>query len=421
MANKTDDINAVEASDVKSEIQEEEKAEFNEELSEQKKIDEEEAENTPDASPEENAEPDPFEQAELEELAAKDASADDSGDEPEPEKPADEALTKEEAAVTDKKSYEKMLKKQEKQAVKAAKKNLKEEEEAKKKAEREKEEEEKKKEKTPPVTPLPTPPANQAHASAPNGGTMAAPKPAPRGTYARVMTTGQYIGAFVLMLIPGLNILCVLVWALGGAKNPNKVNFVRGCIVFFLIEVVLCALIFGGTYIYMNQHQTKYLNRLNSYTNGLLDYFNIDSYKELPKLRNTSKYLIPKNSPIPEGKKVRATRVVENPSEIKTYQDFQAMYKSYKPGSVTRASLGKHSQTDDKGYYTGEQFSGTARNLVDFMKKYHVDSSSAGLVYIIIDNNGNNNCIIAFDPTGTIQKVPTIRVNNKTIFVGGVN
>ena len=223
------------------------------------------------------------------------------------------------------------------------------------------------------------------------------------------------------MLIPGLNILCVLVWALGGAKNPNKVNFVRGCIVFFIIEVVLCALILGGTYIYVNQHQTKYLNKMNSYTNGLLDYFNINSYKELDKLKDTSKYLIPKNSPIPKGKRVRATRVVENPAEISSYKDFQAMYKSYKPGSVTRAKLGKRSQTDDEGYYTGEQFSGTARNLVDFMKKYHVDSSTAGLVYIIVDNNGSDNCVIAFDPTGTIQKVPTIRVNNKTIYVGGVN
>lgn len=160
---------------------------------------------------------------------------------------------------------------------------------------------------------------------------------------------------------------------------------------------------------------------MNSYTNGLLDYFDINSYKELDKLKDTSKYLIPKNSPIPKGKRVRATRVVENPAEISSYKDFQAMYKSYKPGSVTKAKLGKRSQTDDEGYYTGEQFSGTARNLVDFMKKYHVDSSTAGLVYIIVDNNGSDNCVIAFDPTGTIQKVPTIRVNNKTIYVGGVN
>lgn len=417
MAKKQDELNAIEASDVNSERNEEEKAEFQEELSEEKKI-EEETETPPD--PSEEKEPDPFEQAELEELANKD-EAGEKQDTPSGDGAPSDDTSAEAAAVTDKKSYEKMLKKQEKQAVRAAKKNLKEEEEAKKKAEKEKEEEAKEKAKTPPVTPLPSAPAGQAHAAAGGSAAMAAPKPAPRGTYARVMTTGQYIGAFVLMLIPGLNILCVLVWALGGAKNPNKVNFVRGCIVFFLIEVVLCALIVGGTYIYMNQHQTKYLNRLNSYTNGLLDYFNIDSYKELPKLRNTSKYLIPKNSPIPEGKKVRATRVVENPSEIKSYKDFQNMYKSYKPGSVTTAKLGRRSQTDDRGYYTGEQFSGTARNLVDFMKKYHVDSSTAGLVYIIVDNNGRDNCVIAFDPTGTIQKVPTIRVNNKTIYVGGVN
>lgn len=419
MATKQDDLNAVEASDVNSEIKKEEKAEFEEARSEKQKIDKAEA-SADSADPQTESESDPFEQAELDELAAKDEQAQ---TEEAPETKPDNSNTEEPdeaSGITDKKSYEKMLKKQEKQAVRAAKKNLREEEEAKKKAEREQAEKEKEEKKTPPVTPLPEQPAAQAHA-APAGSTMAAPKPAPRGTYAKVMTTGQYIGAFVLMLIPGLNILCVLVWALGGAKNPNKVNFVRGCIVFFIIEVVLCALILGGTYIYVNQHQTKYLNRMNSYTNGLLDYFDINSYKELDKLKDTAKYLIPKNSPIPKGKRVRATRVVENPAEISSYKDFQAMYKSYKPGSVTRAKLGKRSQTDDEGYYTGEQFSGTARNLVDFMKKYHVDSSTAGLVYIIIDNNGSDNCIIAFDPTGTIQKVPTIRVNNKTIYVGGVN
>lgn len=379
----------------------------------------------------EPAAPDPFEEAALEEQASKETSEDDSVSPSEDSVPVQTDAT----GAPDNKNYEKLLKKQEKQAVKAAKKNLKEEEEAKKKAEQAAAETEKAEEPAPETettpessnAPSPEPPSETAAGPAPGGtgtaaaATMQRPAPAPRGKYARVLTTGQYIGAFVLMLIPGINIICVLVWALGGAKNPNKVNFVRGCIVFFLIEIVLCALIFGGTYIYVNQNQTKYLNELNTYTNGLLDYFDIRSYKELDKLKDTSKYLIPKNTPLPENKRVRATRVVENPAEIKTYNDFVALYKTYKPGSVTEAKIGKSTQTDEKGYYIGEQFSGTAKNLVNFMKKYHVDATTPGLVYIVIDNNGSDNCVIAFDPTGTLQKVPTIRVNNETIFVGGVN
>lgn len=348
-------------------------------------------------------EPDLFEQAELTELATRDAS-------PEDAEKVEKSLKEEQEPVQtgdtpeNSKSYEKMLKKQEKDSIRAAKKTAHDEEKAKA---------EKKEEKTET--------GNSTEAKAPAANAAVAPKAAPRGMYARVLTTGQYIGAFVIMLIPGINILAAIIWALGGAKNPNKVNFTRGFIVYFLIEVVLIALIGGSMYIYANQNQTKYLKKMDNYTNGLLSYFNVRSFKDLDRVRNVSDYLVPKDSHgNPQVVKVRATRVVENPKEIQSYEDFKRMYSGYKPGSITRAKLGKKTQSQD-GYYTGEKFRGTAHNMVQFMQKYHIDSTSPGLVYIIIDNNGTENCVIAFDPTGQIQQVPTVQMNNKTIYVGGVH
>ena len=328
------------------------------------------------------------------------------------------------AASEDPKEYEKLRKKQEEQAKKAAQKNLKEEQKAEREAtakEKKDAKESEKKAQEPDAETKESPGSGETNADARPAAAAQPESGERRPRYAKVMTTGQYIGACLLMLIPGINILCVLVWALGGAKNPNKVNFTRGCIVLFLVEILLTAMLGAAGYIYLDRNQAKYLKELDGYTNGLISYFDIKQYDDLQKLRNIPKYLVSKDAKTGQfGKKIPATRVVENPDEIKTYQDFEKMYAGYTPGSVTKAKLGKKEQAND-GYYTGENFHGTATNLTDFMKKYHIDASMPGLVYIIIDNNGSDNCIIAFDPTGDLQKVPTIQMDNKTICLGGVS
>ncbi|MDD5886358.1 MAG: hypothetical protein PUC71_02400 [Oscillospiraceae bacterium] len=360
---------------------------------------------------------------------------------------------------TDREEYDRMLKKQEKLARRQARKNIRAEENALKKEEKEKQraEREQKKEdaKAPsnsasalksdtektesnttdqkpapdvalpedsessgeyggivgPVPPSPGEPKAPQHASA-----------APRGRYAKVLTTGQYVGTFCLMLIPFINIICVIVWALGGAKNPNKVNFVRGCIAFFLIEVLLTALIGGGYYIYLNQNESRYLSRLNHETNGLINYFDIDHYDELKRLKNITPYLVEKkNIGTKKDARVRATRVIENPSEIRNYRDFQKMYQTYKPGTDYKSRNGARSETDKDGYYIGERFSGKAKTLENLMKKYHIDATRSQLVYIILDSRGSDNCVIAFDPTGEIQSIPTVQINHQTIYLGGVS
>lgn len=221
-----------------------------------------------------------------------------------------------------------------------------------------------------------------------------------RHRYGEVMTTGQFLGALVLMLIPGVNIFCVIIWALGGSRNHNKVHFSRAAILFFLIEILLTALCCAGVYIYFNQNQTAYIKKADTYTNGLFTYFDINSYKDLKKLRNIPDYLVDKNSTDEEETE---TRVLENPDGITSYEDFMNMYDDYiaeRDGTSKTTTSGKTS------------------TLKDILEVHNVDTTKSGLVYIILDS-GKNDCVIAFDPTGNMQSYPTIEVNNERIYVGG--
>lgn len=337
---------------------------------------------------------------------------------------------------------EKLLKKQEKEAKKAAKKNQKE-------AEKKKLQEEKISKKNDKNSKAVVKASEKEETDNKKG----SKKQPGRNQYAAVMTTGQFVKAFVLMLIPGVNIICILIWALGGSKNPNKVHFTRACIIFFLIEILVTAMLAGGVYIYANEHEAEYLQKANNYTNGLIEYMDIDSYKKLNRLREIPDFLIDKNEmkktkkePVPE------TRVIENPVEIKSYDDFvnlyvQSMSEKTKDsvvvettGSQTKKKEAKKledledpiakkieekqdekKKAKDKVKESIEEKSKDPETLDDILKKYNVNPKKPGLVYIIIDKEDDENCLIAFDPTGTIQKVPTIRMDNQIIYVGGVN
>lgn len=331
---------------------------------------------------------------------------------------------------------EKLLKKQGKEAKRAAKKNQKEadrkkakEAKAAKKAEQEKKD----------AAKTPAKPAQQ--------GDKNNPKKPPVNTgktqYAAVMTTGQFLKAFVLMLIPGVNIICVIVWALGGSKNPNKVYFTRAAILFFLIEILVTALLAGGVYIYANEHEAEYLKKANNYTNGLIEYMDIDSYKKLHKLRDIPAFLIDK-AEIDKAKKeeLKTNRVIENPEEIKSYNDFVDLYvqsmSQKTKDSVIVESTGSQTKQEEKKKLENledplskkieenkEKKANAGKDnpetLDEILKKYNVNPKKPGLVYIVITNENDKDCLIAFDPTGTIKKVPTIRVDNQIIYVGGVD
>ncbi|MCX7842297.1 MAG: hypothetical protein N2489_04400 [Clostridia bacterium] len=49
------------------------------------------------------------------------------------------------------------------------------------------------------------------------------------------MTMGNYIGMFLLLAIPLVNIILLFVWSFGGNVNLNKKNFARASLLLFVI------------------------------------------------------------------------------------------------------------------------------------------------------------------------------------------
>jgi len=73
-------------------------------------------------------------------------------------------------------------------------------------------------------------------------------EPIHRGELAPVMSFGEWIGAFIIMAIPVLNIIMLIVWLTESSTNPNKVNWVKATLVLIGIQVVI-AMFFLGTII----------------------------------------------------------------------------------------------------------------------------------------------------------------------------
>ena len=54
-----------------------------------------------------------------------------------------------------------------------------------------------------------------------------------------VMSVGQYIGLFILSSIPGINLICWIVWLASPNTNKNKKNYIKAVIVMWVIGLVL--------------------------------------------------------------------------------------------------------------------------------------------------------------------------------------
>lgn len=53
------------------------------------------------------------------------------------------------------------------------------------------------------------------------------------------ITVGGYLGVFLLMLLPGINVVLLIVWACGGTKRQNLRNFARAALIILFFAVVL--------------------------------------------------------------------------------------------------------------------------------------------------------------------------------------
>jgi len=64
------------------------------------------------------------------------------------------------------------------------------------------------------------------------------------------MSTGQYLGTFILLSIPVLGQLLLLIWSFSGGTNTNKQNLCRAILVMTIISlifgIVLMLVVYAG-------------------------------------------------------------------------------------------------------------------------------------------------------------------------------
>ena len=225
----------------------------------------------------------------------------------------------------------------------------------------------------------------------------------------KVMSTGSFVGTFVLLLIPGVNILLIILWAIGAAKNRNKVNLSRGLIIFFLIEVLLSLLILGVGYIIADQKQDQVLKYLDTKSNGVISYFEIKDYKDFAKLSKLSDFLVEKEQP--EDKEeaeekeeeivIPKTCYAYNPVGIESVEQFEELFE---------AQFAEPAEDVDE--------EDLPQPLFELLIAANVDVENSKYIYIILDNK-KESCVIVFDKSGQFQSFPTTSLSEAYAFVGG--
>jgi len=62
---------------------------------------------------------------------------------------------------------------------------------------------------------------------------------------APVISLGEWIITLIVLCIPIVGFIMLLVWGFASSTNPNKQNFCRASLIFYLIAIV-CFFLFGG-------------------------------------------------------------------------------------------------------------------------------------------------------------------------------
>ncbi len=70
-----------------------------------------------------------------------------------------------------------------------------------------------------------------------------------KGTKYEPVKAWGYVGTYILMGIPVLNVLLLIIWALGGCHKIGRRNWARAQFLMFLLSVVFTALIIGGLFL----------------------------------------------------------------------------------------------------------------------------------------------------------------------------
>ncbi len=79
---------------------------------------------------------------------------------------------------------------------------------------------------------------------------------------AKVLGTGGYLGALILMGLPVIGLIITIVWACGGSGIQSKVKLARGYLLYVLIVTVVIVLILGILVVVYADTLSRYLNML---------------------------------------------------------------------------------------------------------------------------------------------------------------
>jgi hypothetical protein len=99
-----------------------------------------------------------------------------------------------------------------------------------------------------PPPPTYTPPPVEVPPSYQQGYAQPLPPNYPIQTNTEPLRVGQYIGMFLLLCIPIVNLILLLVWSFGSSVNRNKKNYARAILILSVIAIVI-SIIFGAALI----------------------------------------------------------------------------------------------------------------------------------------------------------------------------
>lgn len=88
----------------------------------------------------------------------------------------------------------------------------------------------------------------------------AEPEPEP----AKVLGTGGYLGALILMGLPMIGLIIAIVWACGGSGIKGKVKLARGYLLYVLIVAVVIVIVLGILVVVYADTISRFLNMLTN-------------------------------------------------------------------------------------------------------------------------------------------------------------
>ena len=70
----------------------------------------------------------------------------------------------------------------------------------------------------------------------------------PQGRDERVMSVTDWLVTLLLMIIPVVNLILLIVWAVSDSGNRNRTNWARAALIMGAIWIVIYILIFGAIF-----------------------------------------------------------------------------------------------------------------------------------------------------------------------------